>query len=176
MKKMEQENLHSDETKKTSIRTLAGAVLVLVAAFGIGIAIREFRFRSAGQKLPAEAPKAVQPRNMPERRQAPKGPEIQNIRQQLPTEEVFVEPGPPTPEPVSPPATTMVNAGGQNNTVAQTEPEAAPFEQDSFNDDPQVKEQRGRAALSMIGYDPDADEVWIRIITIRVYRRTHAVT
>jgi hypothetical protein len=41
---------------------------------------------------------------------------------------------------------------------------AEPFEQDSFNDDPQAKEQRARTALGMIGHDPDADEVWIRLI------------
>jgi hypothetical protein len=139
-------------------------VLVLVAAFGIGIAIREFRFRSAGQKLPAQVPQAVQPSDMQERRQVLKGPEIQNVRQQLPIEEVFVEPEPPTPEPVSPPPTKMVDAGGQNNIVAQAEPEAAPFEQDSFNDDPQVKEQRGRVALAMIGHDLDAEDVWIQTI------------
>ena len=35
---------------------------------------------------------------------------------------------------------------------------------DSQFDDPQAKERRARVALSMIGYDPDADEVWIRLI------------
>lgn len=146
--------------KPITTRTLAGAALVLLGAVGIGMVIREFRFRSAGQKQPAQAPKAVQPRDIPKTRQAPKEPEIQNIPEQLPIEEVFVEPESPTPEPVSSPPTTMVDADGQSNTKAQAEP----FEQDSFDDDPQAKEQRARAALGMIGYDPDADGVWIRLI------------
>ena len=38
------------------------------------------------------------------------------------------------------------------------------FEQDSQFDESRDKERRARVALSMIGYDPDADEVWIRLI------------
>jgi hypothetical protein len=150
--------------KSITIRTLAGAVLVLMAAFGIGIVIREFRFRSAGQKLPAQAPQAVQRRETPEIRQVPKEHQIQDIRQQLPIEEVFVEPEPPKPEPVSPPPATIVEANGQNNTVAQAEMAAAPFELGSFDDDPQAKERQARVALAMIGYDSDAEDVWIQII------------
>ena len=79
-------------------------------------------------------------------------------------EEVFVEPEPPAPEPVSPPPPTIVDGSGQNNTETQAEMVAEPFEQDSFDDDPQTKERRARIALGMIGHDPDADEVWIRLI------------
>lgn len=152
--------------KPITTRTLAGAVLVLLGAFVVGIGIREFRFRSAGQKQPAQAPKAVQPRDIPEIRQKPKEPEIQNVREELPIEEVFVEPEPPAPEPVSPPPTTTVDAGGQSNTEAQVESAAEPIEsaRGGFDEDPQVKEQRGRTALGMIGHDPDADDVWISII------------
>jgi hypothetical protein len=150
--------------KPISTKYMAGAVLVLLAAVGIGMVIREFRFQSSGQKHPAEIRKAVQPRDITQTRQAPKGPEIQNTQEQLPIEEVFVEPEPPAPEPVSPPPTSIVDADGQNNTEAQARMEETPFEQDSFNDDPQAKEQRARTALGMIGHDPDADEVWIRII------------
>ena len=150
--------------KPITIRTLAGAALMLMAAFGTGIAIRKFRFRSAVQKQLAQAPQAVQPREKPEIRQAPKEPEIQDVWPQLPIEEVFVEPEPPKPEPVRPPYTTIVNANGQNNTAPQAEPAAEPFEQDSFDDDPQAKERRARAALAIIGNDPDADEVWIQLI------------
>jgi len=146
-----------------STRTLAGAALVLMAAAGIGMVIREYRFRSSGEMYPAQAPKAVQPRDIPVTRQAPTEPEIQNIQEELPVEEVFVEPEPLAPEPlapepVSPPATSIVDA------EAQAEPAADPFEQDSQFDDPKVKERRARVALSMIGYDPDADEVWIQLI------------
>jgi len=161
---MEQENFHSDEIKKTSIRTLAVSVLVLLGAIGIGMVIREIRFRSAGQKHPAQIRKAVQPRDMPEIRQAPKEPEIQNFQEQLPIEEVFVEPEPLASEPESPPPTSMADAEGQRNTEAQAEPAAETFEQDSQFDDPRAKERRARVALGMIGYDRDADEVWIRLI------------
>jgi hypothetical protein len=150
--------------KPITTRALAGAVLVLLVAFGIGIVVREFRFRSAGQKQLAQAPKAVQPRDLPEISQVPKDPEIQDIRKQLPIEEVFIEPEPPKPEPVSPPPTTIVDADGQSNIKARAEMAAEPFEQDSLDDDPQTKERRARVALGRIGYDPDSDEVWIRII------------
>jgi hypothetical protein len=146
--------------KPITTRTLTGVVLVLLSAFVVGIGIREFRFRSAGQKQPIQASKVVQPRDIPEIRQAPKEPEIRNIREQLPIEEVFVKPELPAPEPVSPPPTTTVDTDSQSNTETQ----ARPIEQDSFDEDPQVKEQRGRIALGMIGYDPDADDVWISII------------
>ena len=150
--------------KSISIKFLAGAVLVLLAAVGIGMVIREFRFRSSGQKHLVQAPKAVQPRDIPETRHAPNGPEIQNIQEQLPNEEVFVEPEPPAPEAVSPPPTSIVDADGQSNTEPQEEMAAAPFDQDRRSNDLLVKEQRGRAALSLIGHDPEADEVWIQII------------
>ena len=140
------------------------SVLVLLGAFGIGIGIREFRFRSASQKQLTQAPKTVQPRDIPEIRQAPKEPEIQNVQELLPVEEVFVEPEPSVPEPIGPLPTTMVDADSRSNTEAQEEMVAEAFEQDSFDDDPQAKERRARAALGMIGYDPDADEIWIRLI------------
>jgi hypothetical protein len=161
---MEQENYNSDEIKKITTRTLAGAVLVLLAAFGIGMVIREFRFRSSGEKHQAQTPKVVQPRDIPGTRQAPKEPEIQDFQEELPIEEVFVEPEPLASEPVSPPPTSMVDADGQSNTEAQAEMAAETFEQDSQFENPRAKERRARVALSMIGYDPDADEVWIRLI------------
>ncbi len=155
---MEQENYNSDENKKIGTKTLAGSVLVLLAAVGIGMVIREFRLRPAGEKHPAQAPKTVQPRDILRTRQAPKEPEIQDIQEELPIEEVFVEPEPLASEPVSPPPTSM------EDTEAQAEMAAEMFEQDSQFDDPRAKERRARVALSMIGYDPDADEVWIRLI------------
>ena len=161
---MEQENYNSDKIKKISTRMLVGSVLVLLGAAGIGMVIREFRFRAAGQKHPAQITKAAQPRDMPATRQEKKEPEIQNIQEQLPIEEVFVEPESPAPEPVGPPPTSMADAESQSNTEAQAEPPVEQFEQESQFDNPQAKEQRARVALSMIGYDPDADDVWIRLI------------
>jgi hypothetical protein len=150
-------NSSNTAEKPISTRTLAGAVLVLLAAFGIGMVIREFRFRSSGEKHLAQAPKAVQPRDILRTRQTPKEPEIQDIQEELPIEEVFVEPEPLASEPVSPPPTSMVDE-------AQAEMTAETFEKDSQFDDPRAKERRARVALSMIGYDPDADEVWIQLI------------
>ena len=144
--------------KPISTRTLAGSVLVLVAAVGIGMVIREFRFRASGEKRLAQAPKAVQPRDILRTRQAPKEPEIQDIQEELPIEEVFVEPEPLASEAVSPPPTSTVDAEAQAETAAET------FEKDSQFDDPRAKERRARVALGMIGYDPEADEVWIRLI------------
>jgi hypothetical protein len=159
--------------KPITTRTLAGAVLVLLGAFAIGIGIREFRFKSAGQKQSAQAPKVVQPRDIPEIRQAPRGGEdVPALRPAgiLPAErdkgKMPSPPEPPAPEPVSPPPTTTADTGGQSNTEARVEPAAEPVESagGGFDEDPQLKERRGRVALGMIGYDPDADEVWIRII------------
>jgi len=143
--------------KPISTKTLAGAVLVLLAAVGIGMVVREFRFRSSGEKHLAQAPKTVQPRDIPGTRHGPKEPEIQNIQEQLPIEEIFVEPEPLASEPVSPPPTPMVDE-------AQEEPAADSFDQDPQFDDPRVKEQRARVALGMIGYDTEADDVWIQLI------------
>jgi type IV secretory pathway VirB10-like protein len=149
----------SDTVRKpVSIKKLAGAVLVLLAAAGVGMVIREFRFRSWEKHL-AQAPKAVQPADIPKTRQAPKEPETQ---EQLPIEEVVVEPEPPAPEPVSPPKS--LDAENQSNTTVQAEPAAAPSDQDQRSNDPAVKEQRGRTALAMIGRNPEADEVWIQTI------------
>ena len=135
-----------------SNRTLASAVLVLLGAVGIGMVIREFRFRSSGEKHPAQIRKTVQPRDIPVTRQAPKEPEIQDIQEELPIEEVFVEPEPLASELLSPPPTSIVDE-------AQAETPEETFEQD-----PPDKERRARIALGMIGYDPDADGVWIQLI------------
>ena len=161
---MEQKNNNSDEIKPIGTRTLAGTVLVLVAAAGIGMVIREYRFRSSGEKPSAQAPKTVRPRDIPLTRRAPKEPEIQDTRDELPIDEVFVEPEPPASEPVSPPPAPIVNTDGQDNTEAQAEPAAEMLENDSQFDDPQAKERRARVALGMIGYDSEADEVWIQLI------------
>jgi hypothetical protein len=150
--------------KPITTRTLAGAVLVLLGAAGIGMVIREFRFRSSGEKHLAQAPKAVQQRDMPETRQIPKEPEIQDIKEELPIEEVFVEPETLALEPDSPTPTSMVDADGQSNIEALSEMAAEPFYQDWQFYDPWVKEQLARIALGMIGYDPEADEVWIQLI------------
>jgi hypothetical protein len=150
--------------KPISTKYMAGAVLVLLAAAGIGMVIREFRFRSFREKHLAQAPKAVQPRDITQTKRASKEPEIQNIQEQLPIEEDFVGPEPPASESVNPPPTSIVEADGQSDTEAQAEMTTEPFDEDPRSNDPRVKEQRGRVALGLIGHDPEADEVWIRII------------
>ena len=144
--------------KPISIKRLAGAAIVLLAALGVGLVIREFRFWSWERHI-AQKPKAVQPVNTPETKPATEGPEIQNTQEPLPVEEVSAAPEPPASE-ASPP--TPPNADSQN--TVQAEPAAEPLEQDSRFDDPVVKEQRGRAALALIGHNPEADEVWIQTI------------
>jgi hypothetical protein len=101
---------------------------------------------------------------MPKTRKPLDEPEIQNIQEQLPIEEVPFERETPAAESVSPPPTTIVDADGQSNTEAQAEMATEPFDEDPRSNDPRVKEQRGRTALGLIGHDPEADEVWIQII------------
>jgi len=126
--------------KPISIKKLAGPVLVLLAAVGIGMVIREFRFRSSGEEHVSQAPKAVQPADLPE---------IQNIQEQLPIEEVFVEPEPLAPEAVGPPPLPTAKAQPQ---------------QDPRLNDPVFKEQLGRYVLSFVGKDPASDEIWATLI------------
>jgi hypothetical protein len=133
-----------------------------VAAVGIGLGIREYRFRSAERRQLAQAQKTAQPADIPKTGQPPEEPEIQNIQEQLPIEEVPVEPEPPTPQPAGPP--TSPQADGQSNTAAQAPMAADPRDRDTRSDDAAVKERRGREALALIGHDPEADEVWIQII------------
>ena len=116
---MEQENYNSDEINKIGTKTLAGVVLVLLGAVAIGMVIREFRFRASGEKHLAQIRKAVQPRDIPGTRQAPKELEIQDIQEELPIEEVFFEPEPLASEPVSPPPTSMVDEA-QAEMAAET--------------------------------------------------------
>ncbi len=149
--------------KQISITYLTGAGLVLLVAFGIGLTIKEFRFRSWEKNL-AQVPKANQPIDIPKTKPAPKIPEIQYIQEPLLVEEEPTEPEPLAFEPSDP--SISQEAGGQSPTEIQPEMVSAPPDQDhgSNDDDPAVKERHGRGALSLIGYDPGADEIWITII------------
>jgi hypothetical protein len=154
-------NSSNTAQRPISTRTLAGAVLVLLAALGIGMIIREFRFRLAVEKLPAQTPKTVQPPDILETNQAPKEPEIQNIQEQLPVEEVFVS---PEPESVDQPPIPTVDIGGQSSTGARAETAEVPQYKDPRLNDPVFKEQLGRYVLSFVGYDPEAEEIWAALI------------
>jgi len=147
--------------KPISLRQLAVAVLVLVAAGVVGMAIREYRFRLARQKQVTLAQKAVQPAEMLRTSQATEEPEIRNIEEPSSVEQVSLEPAPPAPEFAGPPTAPEADRGAAPTQMEATTP---PSEQDSHFEDPAVKERRGREALAMIGHDPDADAVWIQII------------
>ena len=157
--------------KRISTKHLAGAVLVLLAALGIGIVIREFRFRSSREEQLAQDPRAVQPVDISQANQIAKEPEIQHIQEQSPIEEASVEPEPIEPEPVRladeevivepepvRPAESIVEADEESEARVQ-EAAAEPVEED-----PKAKAKRARAALAMIGYDPAADAVYIQLI------------
>lgn len=147
--------------KPISIRHLAVAALVLVAAGGVGMVIREYRFRTAREKLAEEVDETAQPTEAPKSSQLPKEPEIRNIDQPLPVEEVSVEPEAPASEPADAQSSPEAEQGGE---PAQMEATTSMAGQESLLEDPKVKARRGREALAMIGHDPRADAVWIEII------------
>lgn len=149
--------------KPITIKNLAVAGFVLLVMFGFGAAIRDFRLWSL-EKRQAQALKTIQPADTPKTRQAPKEPRIQNIREPSIIEEEPAVPESGVPEPARP--TTSTEPGGQSPSAAQPEMVEAPFDQDLSDDedDPAVKERRGREALALIGHDPAADEAWIEVI------------
>jgi hypothetical protein len=53
---------------------------------------------------------------------------------------------------------------GEANAPLPPAPVRAPSSRDPRLDDPVFKEQLGRAALSFVGEDPDADDAWIAVI------------
>ena len=150
--------------KSTFTRTLFGSVLVLLAAVGIGMVIREYRFRSLKENYPAQASKSIQPLDIPKTNQAPKEPEVQNIKEQLPIEEVFVAPERLKPETVDTPPLPEADAGSQSSTKTQTEVAEVPQYKNLRLKDPVYKEQLGRYVLSFVGYDPEAEEIWATLI------------
>jgi hypothetical protein len=84
--------------------------------------------------------------------------------QQRPAPAPVMEPAVPellTPEPISPPP---AGTGGSGNVRTQAVAAAAQPYSDPRLNDPVFKEQVGRYALSFVGDDPDADEVWIQVI------------
>ena len=111
-----------------------------------------------GKSTPAQIRKATFRPRYPETRQAPKELEIKDIQEQLPVEEVFSSQNGSASEPISPPPTSprgYRSSSGDGGRIV---------EQDSQFDDPRAKERRGTVALGMIGYDTEADEVWIQLI------------
>jgi type IV secretory pathway VirB10-like protein len=148
--------------RAVSVRQAAAIVLVLLAAAGVGMVIREYRFRSAREELPAKAPGAAQPISIPKTREAPAEPNTRDTREPASVNEVTVEPEWPAPQPASAPPPPQ--ADEQSNVPVQMEPAAAPPQTDSRSEEAAARERRGREALAMIGHDPAADEVWIQAI------------
>ena len=139
----------SDRGKPISIRRVAGGVVVVLAAVGIGMVIRGFRLRLAGEGDVVQAPRAVERVEVAE---------VQYIEEPLAIEEVFVEPEAVEDEPESA-ATSIVDADVQSDAGVEEVPAFEPVEEDSRS-----KERRARAALALIGYDREADEVFVELI------------
>jgi hypothetical protein len=152
-------NSSNTEKKLISFKTIFVSLLVLIAAFGIGIAIREFRLRSDRERLSTLNSEAVQLSNTIEPNRSPKQPEFQNKQEQIPIKEVVV-----IPEPVAPMPLPTVDISNQNNTGAQMDKTQVPQYQDPRFNDPVFKEQLGRYALSFVGYDPVANQIWAALI------------
>jgi hypothetical protein len=147
------ETSRSDTGKRVSNRKVAGAVVVLLAAMVVWMVVREFRFRSSGEKDVAEAPKVVQPVGWPVG-----WPVVLDVQEEVPAEEAIIEPETIEPEPVRP-ATSIAEADEQSDAVVEAEMAAEPVDED-----PKSKAKRARAALALIGYDPEADAVYIQLI------------
>ena len=150
--------------KSISAKTLLGSIIVLLAAVGIGIVIREYRFRASEEKFLTQAPESIQPPDIPKNNQASEKPEIQTIEKQLPIEEVFIAPEQLTPEYFDSPPLPEVDTGSQSSTTAETEMAEVPQYDDPRLNDPVFKEQLGRYALSFVGFDPAANQIWASLI------------
>lgn len=129
----------------------AGAVVLLLAAVGIGFGVREYRFRSAKEERPVEAPEIV--------RRAERE-EVEYVPEAAVVEEVVVNEEAVEGEPVE---EAMPIAEAEVQSEAGVE-EAVAVEPEPVEDEAKIKERRGREALALIGYDPAADAVWIEVI------------
>ncbi len=155
----------SDTVQKSiSPRILIGSVIVLLAAAGIGMVIREYRFRALEEKYLTQAPKSIELPDIPRNNQTPEEPEIQNIEEPISIEEVVVIPERPVPEPIETPPLLEVDTGSQSSTIAETEMAEVPQYEDPRFNDPVFKEQLGRYSLSFVGFDPVANEIWATLI------------
>lgn len=87
--------------KPISIKTIAGAAAVLIAAVGIGLVIRQIRSRPVEQEPVVQAPEDVPQVETPVIRPLRRERENRNVEPpQPPVEEVVVEPEPEVVEPV----------------------------------------------------------------------------
>lgn len=134
----------SDSAKRVSIRKVVDAVVVLSVAVGAGIVVWELCI------LPSQEKDVAQP---PEVRQV-QAPVIVDVQEEAPAEETIIEPEPIEPEPAKP---------AEPDEQIDTQVEAAPAAEPVY-EDPKSKAKRARAALAMIGYDPQADAVYIQLI------------
>lgn len=139
-----------DTGEQVSIRKeVTVAAVVLLAVVAVGMFFLEYRFRSSRVKDLTEAPEAV--RSVEE-------PVIIAVQKAAVVEEGVIEPVPIEPEPVWQ-ARTIAEVDGQSESGVEERMAAEPvFE------DPKDKAMRARVALTMIGYDPAADVVYIQLI------------
>lgn len=138
----------SDTGKRVSIRKVDGALFVLLAAVVVGMVVKEFLFRSSGEKDVTEAP-IVRP---------VEAPVIPDVHEEVPVEEAVIEPDPIVPEPVIP-ETSIAEADELSDSGFEAEMAAEPV-----YEDPESKANRARIALFMIGHDPEADAIYIQLI------------
>ena len=157
-------NSHNTKQTTISLKMLTVSVLVLTAAFGIGMVIREYRFRAAEEKYLTQTPNLIEPTGVHKNNQTPGGPEIQNIEEQLPIEEIFVAPEQLAPESVDPPPLPETDNYSQNSIAVETEMAEVPQYDDPRLNDPVFKEQLGRYALSSVGFDQAANQIWAMLI------------
>ncbi len=134
----------SDSGKRVSIRKVVDAVVVLSVVVAVGMVVREFYFLSSGEKDVAQAPKVVRP---------VVAPVIVDVQEEFPVQEAVIEPEAVEPEPV------IAEPDEQIDTVVEAQMAAEPV-----YEDPKSKARRARAALALIGYDPDADAYYIQLI------------
>jgi hypothetical protein len=96
------------------VKTLAGSALLLLAVLGISLVIKEIRFRSAVREPVVQAPEITEPVEITETAEEPRQrePEILIVEEEVPIEQVYVEPEPVPEQPVQ---QQQTEAYGWNN-------------------------------------------------------------
>jgi hypothetical protein len=132
------------------MKTKTILVMGLVVVIGVAVASVVVARREAAQQAASQAVKA-------------KSDQARN--QARPAVTTAVEPAAPEQLPSEPTGLPPpVKAGGQSNVKTQAVTAATQPYLDPRLHDPAVREQLGRLALSFVGDDPGADEVWIQVI------------
>ena len=151
----------SDTWKRVSIRKLAVAVVLVLAGVGVGIVVREFGFQSSGERDVAEAPEVVR---------VVEAPVTIDVQEEVSVEEAIIElealiefEAMLDAEGIEPeaarPGTSIAEVYEPSDTRVEAEMAA-----EAVDEEPKAKAERARVALFMIGYDREADAVYIELI------------